>query len=241
MPANLTVKEGSVLRRRVRLTEKRARRSIIGRVLMTHDDTGWHAYDPFGRLIDTSTSQSQGLQEAINYACVNGYALKALGGTQTGNGDDGRITCQQPIIIPAGAKGNYDLIGVSLYFPNAWDSQGLIFDSFDLLDFSLTGQIIYPGNDAAVVIRPSGSFNEGDDAFQVATSSRIYIQTIAIVEPGTLFPTHAQGTGLVIDPVAPVTFNTIQIDELNGGVTPIFIAPGSYDPDVNNVNISFAH
>jgi hypothetical protein len=220
--------------------------SILGLVLMTHDNAGvWSVYDPEGKKIDTSHSESQGLQQAIHYANLNSVPLKVLGGPQFANTDLGRITCEKPIKILPGAKGNYSLVGVSLYFPNAWDSQGLIFDSFDMLYFHLSGQIIYPGNDAAVKIAPKTSFSEGDYRYQAATSSRIYIQTIAIVDPKTWQPTHDQGTGLVIDPCAPVTYNTIQIDEINGGVTPFWVAPGSnggyYDPKVNKVSIDFAH
>lgn len=217
----------------------------LGLVLMMRDSSGdWRVYDPWGFDIGTANSQCQGLDTAINYAAHHGFALKVLGGSQVLNADSGRITCQQPITIPAQAKGNYEMIGVSLYFPNAWDSQAIIFDSFDMLYFSLTGQVIYPGNDAAVKIQPQSEFNEGDYVYHAATSSRIYIQTIAIVDPQTWQPTRDYGTALVIDPCAPVTFNTIQIDEINGGKTKFWVAPGSnggYYDTRNKVTISFPH
>jgi hypothetical protein len=216
-----------------------------GFVSMVHDNPGWKVRDPWGTKINTATSKCQGLDTAIMYAHEGGFPLKVFGGSQFGHGDSGRITCQEPIHIPAGAKGNYELIGVTLYFPNAWDSQGLIFDSMDMLYFSLTGQIVYPGNDAAVKISPRSDFYEGDYKYRAWTSSRVYIQTIAIVDLHTWQPTHEYGTGLVVDPCAPVTFNTVEVDEINGGVTPFWVAPASsggyYDPAINKMAISFPH
>lgn len=221
---------------------------LLGLVLMMLDPLGtWRVYDPWGNEIAINASdQCQGLQTATDWAILNGFALKVLGGTQRGTGDASRITCNAPWWITASAKTNIELIGVSLACPWTGPIDCIIFDSFDMLDFKFAGgQIIYVGTSAAIKIRPWNIFNEGYDQFRVATSSKFYISTIAIVDPVTWYPEYTHGHAIIIEPTAPITYNDIHVNEVNGGLGSLLVLPpsggGYYDSDINKVQINFPH
>lgn len=184
----------------------------------------WEVRDLSGALLDISQSQSQGLQEAINYAHNNNRCLLVIGGGQTTDGSDpNSIISDMPIYIPAGSKGCYTFKGVTLWFRGATGNNtlGIVFDSMDMMDFDFGGQIVYPGIASAVTFMARTPFREGLDSFTVVTSSRVRIQTIAIVDP-TGVPIPSGGTALAIVNAPPVTFLDLDVAEINGGIRPIW-------------------
>jgi hypothetical protein len=220
---------------------------LLGVVLMMLNPSGiWKIYNPWGIEIPRGPSdQCEGLQTAVDYAILNGFSLRVLGGTQVGNGDPSRITCNASLWISAAAKTNIEMVGVSLAFPSSAAIDGIIFDSYDMLHFKLTGQIIYVGSSGAIKIRPITFFNEGNDQFKVATSSNIWIQSIAIVNSQTWQPESSHGYAVVIEPTAPITFNDIFVNEVNGGLGSLLVLPpsgnGNYNTAINKTVFNFVH
>lgn len=209
---------------------------------MQRTASGWSVLDPFGADIDTTGSTSEGLQEAINFAHDNGYALLVLGGSQLqhSGADPGRITTTQTIRIPAGAKGVYTFKGLTLWANVPDTSDGIDVDCQDMLDFDFGGQIVYPGIHSAVGLFCASTYHEGDIPYQVFTSSRIRIQTIAMTTRG-MIPQHEYGTAISINPMAPFTGLIISVDEINGGAKTkeVYAGPGP----VQNIRwvIGWAH
>lgn len=199
-----------------------------GQVTMQRTFSGWSVLDPFGADIDTSGSTSEGLQEAINYAHDHGYALMVLGGSQlqhTG-ADPARITTTQTIRIPAGAKGSYTFKGITLWANVPDESDAIDIDCQDMLDLDFGGQLVYPGIYSAVGLFCANTYYEGDIPYCVFTSSRLRIQTIALVDRATMQPQHDRGTAISINPMAPFTGLTIEVNEINGGQTPYAVYQG---------------
>lgn len=225
------------------------RNFLPGCVSMVRVKTGeWRVYDPWGGVIEPyPTDRCQGLQTAVDWAILNGFALEVYGGTQRGNGDASRITCEDSLWVSASAKTHIRMVQVSLAFPFADARDGIILDSFDMANIEMVGgQLIYAGASGAIKIRPQSYFNEGNDMFKCATSSVISIGSIAIVNPATWYPEDTHGYAVIIDPTGPVTFNEIKINEINGGLRPWMLTlppsgDGYYKPEINKVYANFPH
>lgn len=200
---------------------------MIGQVTMCRTVTGWAVQGPCGEPVPTIGSTSEGLQEAINYALLRGCALSVLGGPHLANGDDpARITTTQTIRIPAGAKASYTFRGVTLWANVPDDADAIDIDAQDMLDFDFGGQIVYPGKHSAVGLYCAGEYFEGAYGYRAFTSSRIRILTIALVDRATMQPQRDRGTGFSINPLAPITYLSIEINEINGGAIPYCIYGG---------------
>lgn len=200
----------------------------------------WRAEMPDGSLIDTSTSTSQGLQEAINAAHANGLSFHGIGGPEVGNTDPNQITTTQTIKIPPGAKGVYRLEGISLWCNVPADTDGIDIAANDMLDFDFGGQIIYPGNNSAVGLYVGGSYNEGNTTFTAFTSSRLRFMSIVLTDR-SLAVQHTHGTGLSINPSGPFTYNYVEVNEINGGQTPWIVYGGPGPTTGSTYNIRGIH
>lgn len=220
---------------------------LLGCVLMMLGPHGrWHVYDPWGNEIAVpATDECQGLQTAVDWAILHGFSLKVQGGTEVGNRDPAVINCGNTLWISAAAKINIEMIGITLAFLDPRAVDGILFDSFDMMNFRFVGgQIVYGGTSAAIKIRPTNFFQEGNDKFFVATSSSIWIQTIAIVDPATWYPQRrVNGNAIIFEPTGPITYNEITINEVNGGTIPILTLPGTNGGyfGQNKVAVNFAH
>lgn len=145
----------------------------------------WEVRGPSGEIINTTGTTTQGLQEAINYAVAHGYDLHVSGGVVTttgGNFDPAVITCSTTVFIPPVQKCVMRFDAVSLLVTAAvGSSPGLHFNSFMMLTFDFSGQVIYEGNGAAVKFEASGVLPDG---FPAQVDSRIRIHTVAYVAGG---------------------------------------------------------
>ncbi len=192
-----------------------------GAVFMTHDATGnWSVVGPNGANISTAGTTTQGLQEAWNYARANAYPLFVLGGGVTppaGNHDYARITCTSSVNFSTIHANCAYFYGVDLLYTGANTNDFLTVDSFDDFTLVIDGQVIYTGNQAAIRLNPT---IDNGESFIGGTTSRFRIQTIAVVNPGTLAAEGTHGTGIRISPTNGTILNCeFLIQEINGGLT----------------------
>ncbi len=150
--------------------------NLPGVVTLVHDATGvWTLYDPSGVAIDTTGSTTEGLQEAITYACTNGYNLLVWGGSGAAGAT---ITCTTPIVFPAMQNKIILIHGCTLDFPSSISANTCVrFDSLMMMvvDFSGT-QIVNAGTGRALVFKPENVLPV--DGHITITVSKVHIQTI---------------------------------------------------------------
>ncbi len=119
-------------------------------------DGNWHVNFPDGTLVTFPSSPTQGLQEAIDYAAVNGWDLVVRGrGVNSTGSIKGVITCTVPVVIPPLQLRSLRFGGVTLNFTSAVNSYGLTFNSCNEVNFYFDGEIRYQGSVAAVRFNPT--------------------------------------------------------------------------------------
>jgi hypothetical protein len=110
----------------------------------------------------------------------------------------------------------------------------------DMMNFEFSGQIVYPGIASAVTFMGRTPFKEGNTPFEVITSSRIKISSIAIVEP-TGAPRPSHGTAIAIVGTPPFTFVDFDVLEINGGIRPIWTDGLSQNFSWNQIKLWGVH
>lgn len=191
-------------------------------VIMTQQDGDWIVTLPTGTTLTALNSTSQGLQEAINWAQRYGTCLFVYGAQETGNVDNGQIAVTATIRIAPSAKGCFHFYAVSLWCQQT-GTDCLDIGASDMLDFDFGGQIIYSGTTSAIGLYVGGSYQEGDHTYAAFTSSRIRIMSIACISGDQV---GGPGTGISVNPFGPFTFNTLEVNEINGCATPTVTYPG---------------
>lgn len=157
------------------------------RLEMFHDGTSWVVEKPDGSFLSTTGTTTSGLQEAINYACNNGLALFVVGeGVRNATGTQPvYIECTTGIVMPPVQHMMFHLLNVTVNLTPAVTGTGWLFNSFMMLDFVLTGQIVYAGTGAAVRFDPT-THVPLDTWVTACTDSRIRITQIACVNGASL-------------------------------------------------------
>jgi len=154
-----------------------------GRVLMLRTGVGtWTVRKTDGNTINISASTTSGLQEAINEACANGYDLYVYGGGIQGNTpiqDVAVINCTTGITFPAMQNKRIEIGACSINFTAAVSGNGVTFDSCMMVYCIWSGQIVYTGNNAAVLFKPTA--NVPYDLVPGCLDSHIRINHIATV------------------------------------------------------------
>lgn len=150
----------------------------------------WQVRGPQGQLVDTSSSTTSGLQEAINYACENGYALNVGGGgvpsTAIIPNDDSTINCTTGIVFPSMQGRTINFNWCTINFTSAVTGPGITFDSCMMVNVNFYGQIVYAGNQSAVLFKPTSTFVLDGQVGGPAEGQggigdcRFYIHTIAM-------------------------------------------------------------
>ena len=184
----------------------------------------WIVKGANGVAVNIAGSTSQGLQEAINQAAADGVCLivegggqKTVSGTQT---DWATIVSTATITLPPSTKACYHLNGVSVEFTAGTSADGFLVDSFDVLRFDFSGQIIYTGTGSAFHLLP---LNPNQENFTGAISSNIHIGTI-VCTTSLFAPDPTKGKGLTLTPAgAPIQLNNFLVNEINGCAQGIFI------------------
>jgi len=142
-------------------------------------DGEFKVYDPDGLEIDISSSTTDGLQEAIDYANDNEYNLYVYGGGASTDGEDHAvITCTTPIDVPVLRLKVFVLDSVTVDFPSSIGANyGFDFDTCILSTFYLNGQIVYAGTGDAVYFDPRTA--DPVDSVTAIESSMFYIGCVS--------------------------------------------------------------
>jgi hypothetical protein len=137
-------------------------------------------FKPNGEEVDISASTTDGLQEAINEACTNGWDLYVAGGGVTTAGVyQTAITCTTGIVFPPMQTRRITIGSVSIEFSAAVTGDGVLIDSCMMVHTDWQGQIVYRGNNAAMRLKTNTAVPL--DAVKVFDASTFHLPTIAIV------------------------------------------------------------
>ncbi len=211
-----------------------------GVVTMFHDTpTTWLVSLPDGTIMNTSSSTTDGLQEAITYATANGYNLWVLGGPFV---DYRKVTCTTAITVPPLQGFEWHMQAVNLWFTGLATVNFITVDSCDQTLFRWgSSQIVHSGtgagNGVTLLFKPTG--NNGED-FVGITSSTFELGVVVpanglggvpdgtrgygvVLDSSVYTPGHANGSGLIVN-------NTFSAAEINGGIYGIHVV----DPDSHN-------
>jgi hypothetical protein len=119
--------------------------------------TAWAVFGPTGAPINISSSTTDGLQEAITYACDNGCNLLVQGGGTSRTQDFGLINCTTGITFPPLRAMKIEFQGAHVIFSSAVTGNGVQFDSMQEVLFILNGEIVYQGSASAVMFDPQNA------------------------------------------------------------------------------------
>lgn len=141
--------------------------------------TAWKLFTPRGVEIDISASTTSGLQEAINYACSNGFDLEVHGGGTTtagGGADYGLLYCTTTVTLPPLRNMDLTFRGTHLIFQSSLAAaDGLVFDSCMMVRFQFNGEIVHLGSGPTIRFKPVSSpgvdplLNCVDSLFDITT------------------------------------------------------------------------
>jgi len=182
----------------------------------------WVVENDWGAIIDTTGTQTQGLQEAINYAAEHGHDLRVHGGgIARKNGQDvAIIVCTVPIVIPP-VQGVDWHIHASIVFGGTPYPVAIQFDSAMNSVFKITGQIVCPpGWGCGVQIKPRNLLPNDTFAGRVVTACRFDISSVVLL--GDL------GTCIDLDATqGAITGNMFRFLEPNRGSNGIRVKAGA--------------
>lgn len=201
----------------------------------------WGVYREDGSLLDTGDSQTEGLQEALDYAVPRGFMLHVIGGgvSYKGPTDYNRIECSVPITVSHTTGNVIILDGVTLLFGTGVTGDGLVFDSADFSNFIHRGQIVYRGNGSAVRFNPVTPNTEN---FIGITSSTFEFGAVAVVDNVTLQPVTNKGLGLRFSPASGLIINnTFRVAEFNGGLVGCQVDSSAQTFQQNRIVIPSCH
>lgn len=171
-----------------------------GLVMMTHNASGdWTVYTPFGSALDVTGTTTEGLQEAIAYACTNNFNLRVEGGD---GGSPSLLNCSTAIAFPAMQNKFIEINGVTLNFTYTTSAPSVTFDSMMMMRVEFDGtQIVNNGTGPAVLFKPTNALPV--DGRTTITISYVYITTAVNI--------HSPASAVAAVPL-------IDFDTTNGGV-----------------------
>jgi hypothetical protein len=150
-------------------------------VMMIRVSTGsFKVFKPTGVEVDISASATDGLQEAINEACTNGWDLYVAGGGVTTAGVyQTAITCTTGLVFPPMQTRNITIGSVSIEFSAAVTGDGVLIDSCMMVHTRWEGQIVYRGNTTPMRFKTNTAVPL--DAVKVIDASIFHLPVIACV------------------------------------------------------------
>ena len=219
-----------------------------GQVVMFRSpyNASWQVVTETGAALNISGTTTQGLQEAINYAALNGVPFICFGGGITtpagGGADNASITCTTTLNIPTCNANTYEFYGLTLFLsPTIATDDGMVFDTVDMLNFKFRGQIVYAGSGSAVHLLP---VNDNGETFVGATSSLFDIATIVCADISTHLPQNAEGICLRVSAAnGHIINNRFWIGECNAGLVGVQIddPSGSFTARLNEFDMPAVH
>ncbi len=178
--------------------------------------SGWKLFDENGAELDTSSTQTCGLQEALDYIAVHRQNLRVHG-----SGED-VISSAVPVNVPPLWQSEiiFDPVMLAISPPPGQD--GLIFDSSVFLKWTFNGQYVHGGAGAAVRFHPRNPCPGGLPAS--FGTNNFYFMGINHASGETGYP-----TGVLFDTtLAEMYGNTFYFEEVKdhwNGLT--VLTPGS--------------
>ena len=130
-----------------------------------------YVVDPFGRVVGTNGTKTDGIQEALRYAAAHGYNVHIAGG---------QYLATTSVVVPALSQFSFTSDSFQLEFPEAVGAaDGLVFDSLVRGYVNLPGLIRYCGTGRAVVFEPRNPAS----AWQVSRvlDSKLFFGSISVV------------------------------------------------------------
>lgn len=157
--------------------------ALKGVVQMYRTGAGtWAVYKPDLTALDVTGTTTEGLQEAIDYACEEGYDLHVHGGgIKPGSPatDVAVIDCSTGIVFPPMQNKVIKIGACTVNFTNAVTGTGVFFDSCMMVDVDWAGQIVYTGNGDAVLMKPTSPVPY--DGYTACVDSKFKINHIALI------------------------------------------------------------
>lgn len=205
--------------------------SVQGLVTMVRTSLGtndtvtpstWVVFKPDGSLLDISGSQTQGLQEAINYCAENSWDLLVHGGTVL-TSNSPMILCSVTVDFPPLELAHICIKDVSIISSAAL---GVRFDSMIAthIELCVGGQIVMSGANAQGVSFSPRTLCTVDHAFGkgIGGTCRVQVGSVVIPPGGT-------GICIVFDRSAGyiALANEFVFSELNGAASGIFLTDGN--------------
>ena len=202
----------------------------------------WRVQKPDGSYLDTSSSTTMGLQEAITYAVSNGYNLLVEGGPDKGTAPSGVdpaiIHCTTPVSIPPMQKGRIAIHGVTINFDGSPSGSPFAFNIDSMMGGTFDGrgsQIVaysaaYAG---AINVNPVNPLPV--DNIAVVTNSTLFLPTTVVYAGKTCVQLYAGTHG--------ISSNDIWVMEPNGGAVGVQVVVGASGTsfDGNTIRITDAH
>lgn len=172
-------------------------------------DTTWSVTAPDGSVINTTGTTTSGLQEALNYAALNNYNLRVIGGVVS-SGATAQLITRSTIVFPPmfACRMSFESVSV-LAYPNTPSDPGAVFNSCMQVDFYFAGQFVYGGTSSAIVFAPSTP--HAVDPLIGIVDSRFYISGIAMAGPANADSCISFQCGNY-----PITTTTFSSNEING-------------------------
>ncbi len=137
----------------------------------------WVVEKPDGTILDTTDSPTQGLQEAMDYAAVNGYNLKKYGGgiASKNNQDVSILWISGTLVIPPLQTATWEIDGTICV------GNGITIDSMMTSRLTFNGQLVAGADcDVAVRLKPTNLLPQDQGAGRVITSSVIRLPSISM-------------------------------------------------------------
>lgn len=193
-----------------------------GKVTMLQNAGVWTVYKPDGTVLNTAGSTTQGLQEAINFACTPlgtaGYDLEVIG-AEDATGGAAVIQCTSQLKFPPIQGKKIRFGAVTLNFPNTVTGYCVIFDSMMMLDFDLAGGQIVCSGQSGVLIKPTVGVPV--DKIVAVTVSRLHFQSIAMLG-------STVGPAITIDcSLGSADAIDLTVQEILGGTYGLQVIPGT--------------
>ena len=167
------------------------------------------ALDPFGNRIDTSSTTTNGIQEALNYAISNNYNLHLAG--SNGNLTTSYYQCTSGIYVPPAHEFSWTSDAITISFTSAVTAYGIEFDSQDGAHVDLKGQIVWGATGGNVILFNPVNDAPTDATIFITSSHFAFGQIVAAsAQSGLYLQTSTTGSQGIIQ-------NTFQTQEINGG------------------------
>ena len=153
--------------------------SIVRMYNLPASTSTWVVQKPDGTFLSIAGSTTDGLQEAIDYATTNGFALKVTGyGYSQPAGIAPQLSMTTTLNVPPTLQQSITFENVVIFAQPSDFGAGIIFDSGLLLNWDFRALLLYEGDDYAVRFKPV-DVAQPDNTAQIIIS-RYYFSGVVV-------------------------------------------------------------